>query len=48
MDAEEYGLEAKIAELEYEVQRLEKVLKEIDDSDSEDYLNEGLRAPLQS
>ncbi len=48
MDAEEYALEAKIAELEYEVQRLEKELKEIDESDSEDYLKEGLRAPLQS
>ncbi|WP_078836530.1 RICH domain-containing protein, partial [Streptococcus pneumoniae] len=48
VDAEEYALEAKIAELEYEVQRLEKELKEIDESDSEDYLKEGLRAPLQS
>ncbi|WP_257642923.1 RICH domain-containing protein, partial [Streptococcus pneumoniae] len=48
VDAEEYALEAKIAELEYEVQRLEKELKEIDESDSEDYVKEGLCAPLQS
>lgn len=48
MDAEKYALEAKIAELEYEVQGLEKELKEIDESDSEDYIKEGLRAPLQS
>ncbi|MDS3012346.1 choline-binding protein, partial [Streptococcus pneumoniae] len=35
-------------ELENEVQKLEKDLKEIDESDSEDYVKEGLRAPLQS
>lgn len=51
MDAEhakEVVPQAKIAELENEVQKLEKDLKEIDESDSEDYVKEGLRAPLQS
>ncbi|CTO02366.1 hypothetical protein ERS043866_02674, partial [Streptococcus pneumoniae] len=51
MDAErakEVAPQAKIAELEYEVQRLEKALEEIDESESEDYAKEGFRAPLQS
>lgn len=46
--AKEVALQAKIAELENEVYRLETELKGIDESDSEDYVKEGLRAPLQS
>ncbi|HEW3987826.1 TPA: choline-binding protein, partial [Streptococcus pneumoniae] len=46
--AEEVAPQAKIAELENQVHRLEQDLKDINESDSEDYVKEGLRAPLQS
>ncbi|MDG7245050.1 choline-binding protein, partial [Streptococcus pneumoniae] len=48
VDAEEVAPQAKIAELENQVHRLEQELKEIDESESEDYAKEGFRAPLQS